>query len=157
MNFQMWVGSNNTCLRITFLLDKSCVFHFYKMEYCSHVYQRKLQRLFPHTSVNNCHPILIIPMFGRKYPTILSLLRPFYSRDTTKLSVGKLLFLLKEQFPEEGSNGRSYENAVCAMFVKYVREASSGRRVVTFKNVLEFLLVLLMNHPWVLEWVHDLR
>ena len=80
-----------------------------------------------------------IPMFGRKYPMFLYLLRPSHSSDSAKLSVRKLLFLLEAEFSEEGSNSRPYENAVYAMFVKYVREASSGRRVVNLENILEFV------------------
>ena len=80
-----------------------------------------------------------IPMFGRKYPMFLYLLRPSCSNDSAKLSVKKLLFLLKPEFSEEGSNSRPCENAVYAMFVKYVREVSSGRRVVTLENILEFV------------------
>ena len=80
-----------------------------------------------------------IPMFGGKYPMFLYLLRPSCSSDSAKLSVRKLLFLLKAEFSEEGSNSRPYENAVYSMFVKSVREASSGRRVVTLENILEFV------------------
>ena len=33
----------------------------------------------------------------------------------------------------------SLEKGVYAKFVKYVREVSSGRRVVTLENILEFI------------------
>ena len=75
-------------------------------------------------------------MFGRKHPMLLYLLRPSISN---KLSARKLLFLLKAEFSEEGSNNLSHEKAVYKMFVKYVREASAGRRVVTLENILEFV------------------
>jgi len=55
-----------------------------------------------------------------------------------KLPVRRLLFLLKQSFSEEGSNKLVREKAVYAKFVKYVREVSSGRRVVTLENILEF-------------------
>ena len=77
-----------------------------------------------------------IHMFGRKFPMFLYLLRP---PTSTKLSVRKLLFLLKADFSEEGSNDVSHEKAVYNQFVKYVREAYSGRRVVTPENILEFV------------------
>ena len=79
---------------------------------------------------------LEIHMFGRKFPMFLYLLR---SPTSTKLSVRKFLFLLKADFSEEGSNDVSHEKAVYNQFVKYVREAYSGRRVVTPENILEFV------------------
>ena len=98
-------------------------------------------------------------MFGRKYPMFLYLLRPSCSSDSAKLSVRKLLFLLKAEL-SEGSNSRPYENAVYTMFFKYVREASSGRRVVTLENILEFVTGVSDEPPppppLVLEWVQTL-
>ena len=76
-----------------------------------------------------------IPGFGRKFPQLLYLLRP---SAIAKLSVRRLLFLLKPAFSEEGSNALSREKAVYTKFVKYTREVSSGRRVVTLENILEF-------------------
>ena len=66
----------------------------------------------------------------------LYLLRP---SAISTLSVRRLLFLLKPEFSDEGSNALSREKAVYAKFVKYVREVSSGRRVVTLENILEFV------------------
>ena len=77
-----------------------------------------------------------IPMFGRKFPMLLYLLRP---SSIISLSVRHLLFLLKPDFSEEGSNMLIHEKAIYSKFVKYVRDMSSGRRVVTLGNVLEFV------------------
>ena len=77
-----------------------------------------------------------VPVFGRSFPQLLYLLRP---SAIATLSVRRLLFLLKPEFSEEGSNALSREKAVYAKFVKYVREVSSGRRVVTLENILEFV------------------
>ena len=77
-----------------------------------------------------------IPMFGRKFPMLLYLLRP---SSIISLSVRHLLFLLKPDFSEEGSNMLIHEKAIYSKFVKYVRDVSSGRRVVTLGNVLEFV------------------
>ena len=77
-----------------------------------------------------------IPMFGRKFPMLLYLLRP---SSIIILSVRRLLFLLKPDFSEEGSNRLIHERAIYSKFVKYVRDVSSGRRVVTLGNILEFV------------------
>ncbi|KAL9960243.1 hypothetical protein ACROYT_G033677 [Oculina patagonica] len=77
-----------------------------------------------------------IPMFGRVYPMLLYLLRPC---SIVSLTVRKLLFLLEADFSEEGCNLRVYEKAIYAKFVKYLRDVSSGRRVVTLENILEFV------------------
>lgn len=77
-----------------------------------------------------------IPMFGRKYPMLLYLLRP---SSIISLSVRHLLFLLKADFSEEGSNMLIHEKAIYSKFVKYVRGVSSGRRVVSLGNILEFV------------------
>ena len=75
-----------------------------------------------------------IPMFGRKFPMLLYLLRP---SSIISLSVRHLLFLLKPEFLEEGSNMLIHEKAIYSKFVKYVRDVSSGRTVVTLGNILE--------------------
>ena len=77
-----------------------------------------------------------IPMFGRKFPMLLYLLRP---SSIVSLSVRHLLFLLKPDFSEEGSNMLIHEKAIYSKFVKYIRDVSSGRRVVSLGNVLEFV------------------
>ena len=77
-----------------------------------------------------------VPVFGRSFPQLLYLLRP---SAISTLSVRRLLFLLKPEFSDEGSNALSREKAVYAKFVKYVREVSSGQRVVTLENILEFV------------------
>lgn len=50
-----------------------------------------------------------IPMFGRKFPILLYLLRP---SSIISLSVRHLLFLLKPDFSEEGSNMLIHEKAI---------------------------------------------
>ena len=55
------------------------------------------------------------------------------------MSRRKLVTLLHPCFSEEGSNARKYENEVYALFSKYVRETSSGRREgVTLGHILQF-------------------
>jgi len=76
-----------------------------------------------------------IPMFGRKYPMLLYFLRP---SSIISLSVRHLLFLLKPDFSEEGSNMLIHEKAIYSKFVIYVRDVSSGQRVVNLGNILEF-------------------
>ena len=91
-----------------------------------------------------------IPMFGRKFPMLLYLLRP---SSIISLSVRHLLFLLKPEFSEEGSNMLIHEKAIYSKFVKYVRDVSSGRRVVTLGNILESLEQV-KNHPLVMQRHH---
>ena len=77
-----------------------------------------------------------ILMFGRKFPMLLYLLRP---SSIISLSVRHLLFLLKPDFSEEGSNMLIHEKAIYSKFVKYVRDVSSGHRVVSLGKILEFV------------------
>ena len=91
-----------------------------------------------------------IPMFGRKFPMLLYLLRP---SSIISLSVRHLLFLLKPEFLEEGSNMLIHEKAIYSKFVKYVRDVSSGRRVVPLGNILESLEQV-KNHPLVMQRHH---
>lgn len=79
---------------------------------------------------------LEIPMFGRKFPMLLYLLRP---SSIISLSVRHLLVLLKPDFSEDGSNMLIHEKAIYTKFVKYVSGVSSGCRVVTPGNILEFV------------------
>ena len=91
-----------------------------------------------------------IPMFGRKFRMLLYLLRP---SSIISLSVRRLLFLLKPEFSEEESNMLIHETAIYSKFVKYVRDVSSGRRVVTLGNIFESLEQV-KNHPLVLQRHH---
>ena len=52
----------------------------------------------------------------------LHLLRP---GPPHPLTVKNVTNLLKPEFSEEGSNSRTFENAVYAKFMKYLREATS--------------------------------
>ena len=78
-----------------------------------------------------------IHMFARKFLQFLYLLRP--SQNNARLTVPMILHLLKPTFSEEGSNSLMYEKAIYGKFVKYLREVSSGRRVTSLENVLEFV------------------
>lgn len=79
-----------------------------------------------------------IHMFARKFPLFLYLLRP--SQNDAKLTVPMLIIhLLKPKFSEEGCNSLVHEKAVYGKFVKYMREVTSGRRVTSLENVLEFV------------------
>ena len=59
----------------------------------------------------------------------LHLLRPGPPQPLTVKNVSNLL---KPEFSEEGSNNRTFENAVYAKFMKYLREAAS-------KSIARFL------------------
>lgn len=70
-------------------------------------------------------------------PQFVYLMRP---SDAYELTRRKLIFLLKPSFSEEGSNAKHNEMAVYELFLKYVREASSGRRApITLGNILRFV------------------
>ena len=72
----------------------------------------------------------------QKVPVLLHLVRP----TTHKLAARMLLNLLSPKFSEEGSTCYLREKQVYALFVKYVREVSSGRRDgITLNNVLVFV------------------
>ena len=77
-----------------------------------------------------------VPLFGKKFPIFVHLLKP---NPSTRLSVPKLLYLLKPEFSEEGSNRRKFEKAVYSKFIKYVKDVSSGNRVTSLENILEFV------------------
>ena len=76
-------------------------------------------------------------MFARKFPLCLFLLRP--SQNNAKLTGPMLIHLLKPKFLVEGSNSLVHERAVYGKFVKYTREVTSGRRVTSLENFLEFV------------------
>ncbi len=61
----------------------------------------------------------------REFPMLLHLLRP-YSQH--KLSVQKLLQLLKPSFSEEGSNAFTKEKETYQCLVRYIREVAGGLR-----------------------------
>ena len=73
---------------------------------------------------------------GRNLPLFVHLMHP---SNATKLSRRKLVTLLRPCFSEEGSNARKHENDMYALFSKYIRETSSGRRAeVTLGHILQF-------------------
>ena len=72
----------------------------------------------------------------KKFPSLLYLLTP---SACANLTVPRLLFLLNPSFSENGANNIVHEKALYAKFVKYVREVSSGRRVVNLESILEFV------------------
>ena len=71
-----------------------------------------------------------IPMFGRKFPMLLYLLRPSSIISSTSFVLVETR-ILRGMFMNE--------KAIYSKFVKYVRDVSSGRRVVTLGNILEFV------------------
>lgn len=72
----------------------------------------------------------------QKVPVLLHLLRP----TTHKLAARMLLHLLSPKFSEEGSSTYQREKQVYGLFVKYVREVSSGRRDgITLSHILVFV------------------
>lgn len=78
-----------------------------------------------------------IYQIGCELPMFLHLLRP---GPPQTLTVKNLTNLLKPEFSEEGSNSRTFESAVYAKFMKYLREAASGRRAaVSLSNILQFV------------------
>ncbi|XP_062606328.1 G2/M phase-specific E3 ubiquitin-protein ligase-like [Saccostrea cucullata] len=69
-------------------------------------------------------------------PTLIHLFTP---RDGLKITLKMLTNTLKPQFSPEGSNRRQKEGKIYAKFVKYLREAASGRRgEVTLARILQF-------------------
>eukprot|EP00794_Sanderia_malayensis_P013239 gene13239-14597_t len=70
-----------------------------------------------------------------RFPGFLHLFR----EPSAKLSVKILLHLLKPNFAEDGSNKAMQEKSVYSKFVKYVREAASGRRIVSLRDILQFV------------------
>ena len=69
-------------------------------------------------------------------PVFLYLLR---ANESNQLSRRQLILLLRPSFSEEGTNVRKYENDAYAAFLKYVREAVSGRRGrITLGSILQF-------------------
>eukprot|EP00794_Sanderia_malayensis_P021012 gene21012-23064_t len=79
--------------------------------------------------------VIGIRQFGNRFPGFLHLFR----EPSAKLSVKMLLHLLKPNFAEDGSNKAMQEKSVYSKFVKYVREAASGRRIVSLGDILQFV------------------
>ena len=73
--------------------------------------------------------------FIQNYPSFIHLLRT----NTQKLNVRALTHLLKANFSESGSNALSFEKNAYSAFVRYIRQAASGRRVVVLENILEYV------------------
>ena len=69
------------------------------------------------------------------FPIMRHLLHP----SNHALTVKKLMFIMQPQFSPEGSTAFSREKEIYSIFVKYIREVSSGRRQpVTLSSVLSF-------------------
>lgn len=69
-------------------------------------------------------------------PTFIHLFTP---RDRQKITLKLLTSTIKPQFSPEGSNRRQKESKIYAKYVKYLREAASGRRGdVTLAKILRF-------------------
>ena len=72
----------------------------------------------------------------QKVPVLLHLLRP----TTHNLAPKMLLHLLSPKFSEEGSSTYQREKQLYGLFVKYIREVSSGRRDgITLSHILVFV------------------
>ena len=70
-------------------------------------------------------------------PQFVHLMRPSQSYQLTRR---KLISLLAPSFSDEGSNAKMYEMTVYELFLKYVREANSGRRAtITIGHILQFV------------------
>ena len=75
-------------------------------------------------------------LIGKDLPLIVQLMQP---SNAPKLSRRKLVTFFNPCFSEEGSNACKYENELYALFSKYVRETSSGRKEgVTLGHILQF-------------------
>lgn len=61
------------------------------------------------------------------------------NHNERKLTVPMLLNLLKPKFSEDGSNKLKYEKEVYHLFVRYLREVASGRRLFPLGQVLAFV------------------
>lgn len=73
---------------------------------------------------------------ARELPTVVHLFTPTSPNPVTLKMVTNLL---QPQFSIEGSNKRLRENAVYTLFIKYLREAASGRRgTVNLGSILRF-------------------
>ncbi|CAC5407180.1 unnamed protein product [Mytilus coruscus] len=72
----------------------------------------------------------------RNLPT----LRHIFSNNSPRLTVKKLIQLLKPEFSERGSNRLSLEKNVYSSFMRYIREVSAGRRgALNLESILEFV------------------
>ncbi|KAH3869702.1 hypothetical protein DPMN_032872 [Dreissena polymorpha] len=60
----------------------------------------------------------------QELPAVINLFTPQQSNPFT---LKMLTYLLKPQFSAEGSNRRQRENSTYTLFIKYMREAASGR------------------------------
>ena len=71
--------------------------------------------LFTYNCVFICFQIL------RQLPTFNYLFNPVHGE---RLSIRKVISLLKPNFSEEGSNSLKFEKEVYALFIKYLREVA---------------------------------
>jgi len=70
----------------------------------------------------------------------IPLLRHLFRRnENQRLTLKKVIALIKPHFAETGSNERTLQNLVYAKLVKYFREAASGRRkCINLGSILQF-------------------
>ncbi|XP_052269449.1 uncharacterized protein LOC127870915 isoform X4 [Dreissena polymorpha] len=72
----------------------------------------------------------------QELPAVIHLFTP---QQSNPLTVKMLTHLLNPQFSAEGSNRRQRENSTYTLFIKYMREAASGRRgAVNLGSILRF-------------------
>ncbi|XP_070556010.1 G2/M phase-specific E3 ubiquitin-protein ligase-like isoform X2 [Ptychodera flava] len=70
-------------------------------------------------------------------PTMQYLFQP---NTSSALTINKLKSLLTPTFSETGTNSRRFEGEIFALFLKYLREVSSGRRGnITLNDILQFV------------------
>ncbi|CAH3139854.1 unnamed protein product [Porites lobata] len=82
-------------------------------------------------------PRFLTEELGSRMPTFLHLFRP---NPVSILTSRKLTMLLTPSLSPEGSNRKKFETEVYSLFVKYLREAASGRRGrVSLGHVLRFI------------------
>ena len=76
----------------------------------------------PYTVVH--HKLILALSFqvAKRFPTFAHLFRP---SPGSLLTVRNLIYLLKPDFDEDGSNRRQFEGEVYKKFVKYLRETGS--------------------------------
>ncbi|VDI42199.1 Hypothetical predicted protein [Mytilus galloprovincialis] len=62
-----------------------------------------------------------------------------FQQNSGRLTVGKLIHILKPEFAEAGTNKRTAEERLYSSFVKYIRKSAAGQRgQVTLEKILQF-------------------
>ena len=80
-----------------------------------------------------------------KFPQLLKLMKR--SSRNVRLTVQKLLKLLKPAFSEEGTNAFQQKKAIYSLFVLYTREVETNRRVCGQTNITLGHVLQLLQEP----------